>query len=230
MDHEAVVRQKMTEKYLLDELDPAARDEFEEHYFDCPDCAVDVRAGALFVEQSKIVLAGKPEPIPAGLPATTRVAVKPGWLAGLRALLRPAVAVPVMALLLAVIGYQNLVTYPQLTHQLNSPRVLAFGSVNVSTYGEAVPITRHPGEGVLLFVRIPPISGFPNYKAELHSPSGKLEWTLTFPATPGEDRYPLQIPGENWEPGSYTLAVQGVKATGESQDIGPASFEIQIQK
>lgn len=44
MDHTAVVRQKMTERYLLDELDAEVRDEFEEHFFDCPECALDIRA------------------------------------------------------------------------------------------------------------------------------------------------------------------------------------------
>src|ERR1700686_3861484 len=83
MDHDMVVRQKMTERYLLDELEPAARDEFEEHFFDCKDCAVDVRAGALFVEQSKVVLAEKPEPVDAGLPAMAEVPAKSGWLAWL---------------------------------------------------------------------------------------------------------------------------------------------------
>ncbi len=73
MDHDMVVRQKMTERYLLKELDPAARDEFEEHFFDCKDCAFDVHAGALFVEQSKVVLAEKPEPVAAALPATASV-------------------------------------------------------------------------------------------------------------------------------------------------------------
>jgi anti-sigma factor RsiW len=53
MDHELVARQRMTERYLLGELDADARHEFEEHFFDCPDCAVDVRAGALFVEQRR---------------------------------------------------------------------------------------------------------------------------------------------------------------------------------
>jgi len=33
MDHDAVVRQKMTERYLLGELDSETRDEFEEHFF-----------------------------------------------------------------------------------------------------------------------------------------------------------------------------------------------------
>ncbi len=60
MDHDLVVRQKMTERYLLDELDPEVRDAFEGHFFDCPDCALDVHAGALFVEQGKTLLAERP--------------------------------------------------------------------------------------------------------------------------------------------------------------------------
>src|SRR5258708_27722866 len=75
MDHDVVVRQHMTERYLLDELEPQARDEFEEHFFGCPDCALDVRAGAMFVEQSKIALAEKSEPIPTGLPVNAPVAI-----------------------------------------------------------------------------------------------------------------------------------------------------------
>lgn len=57
MDHNEAVRQKATERYLLDELDPDVRDQFEEHLFDCRDCALDVRAAAMLVEQSKVVLA-----------------------------------------------------------------------------------------------------------------------------------------------------------------------------
>src|ERR1019366_2468797 len=127
MDHDVVVRQKMTEKYLLDELDPDARHEFEEHFFDCSDCALDVRAGALFVEQSKIVLAENPRPVSAGLPERVPIPARPGWLAWFR----PVLAAPLIVLLLAVIGYQNLVTYPHLQQALNSPRVLPWAAVNV---------------------------------------------------------------------------------------------------
>jgi len=37
------------EKYLLDELDRKLRDEFEQHLFDCQECALDVLAGATFL-------------------------------------------------------------------------------------------------------------------------------------------------------------------------------------
>jgi hypothetical protein len=232
MDHDMVVRQKMTERYLLDELDPEARDEFEEHFFDCRDCALDVHAGALFVEQSKVAMAETTERISAALPVTAPIPVKPGWLA----LLRPAFAVPVMALLLAVIGYQNLVTYPQLQQALNSPQVMPWAAVNVGTWGSGGPvITTRPGKGFLLFVRIPPEGGYSHYTAELYNPGGKVEWSLTIPVTSrqetsAQDQWPVQVPGANREAGSYTLAVRGVTAAGDSKEVGRASFELQLQK
>ena len=231
MDHDMVVRQKMTESYLLGELDPETRDEFEAHFFECPECALDVHAGAMFVEQSKVVLAEKSGPISAALPAPIPIPTKPGWLAWLRPVLRPMYALPVMALLLAVIGYQNLVTYPQMRQALNRPQVLPWASVNVGTWGSSGPvITTRPGEGFLLFARIPPDGSYSHYTAELYNPAGKLEWSLTIPAASAQDQWPVQVPGASRQSGSYTLAVRGVTAAGEAQEVGRASFELQIQK
>src|ERR1700749_3660750 len=95
MDHTAVVRDKMTERYLLNELDPGIRDEFEEHYFDCPACAQDISAATLFVGPTKTVLAENSEAAPARAKSATRAAGR-SWFAWFR----PAFAVPVMALLL----------------------------------------------------------------------------------------------------------------------------------
>jgi hypothetical protein len=225
MDHEVVVRQQMTERYLLDELDPHERAEFEEHFFECRACALDVQAGALFVSQSKVALAE--EPISGGLPVPTSVPVTSGSFAWLR----PTVAVPAMALLLTVIGYQNLVMYPQLGHALNRPQVLPFASMNVGTRGSSGhAITTGSGEAFLLFVRIPPDGSYANYTANLYNPAGKLEWSLTIPAVASQDQWPVEVPGGNREPGTYKLVVRGVTATGESKEIGGASFELQIQK
>lgn len=227
MDHDVVVRLKMTERYLLGELDPEARDEFEEHFFDCSDCALDVRAGALFVEQSKIVLAEKSEPVSAGLPVAVPIPAKSEWFAWLR----PAFTAPLMVLLLAVIGYQNLVTYPQMQQALNSPRVLRWASVNVGTWGSGGPvIPAHVGEGFLLFVRIPPDGSYSSYVADLHNPAGKLEWSIPIPASSAQDQWPVQVPGAKRAAGSYILIVRGVTAAGESKEVGRASFELQIQQ
>jgi anti-sigma factor RsiW len=225
MDHDGVVRQKLTERYLMGELDGLAREEFEEHYFDCPVCALDVRAGALFVEQSKVVLAEESQAVPAGLQSTAPA--RPGWLAWLR----PAFAAPVMVLLLAVIGYQNLVTYPGWQQAVNRPRVLPFAAVNVGTWGSGEQVlSTSPGEAFLLLVRIPPGGGYSAYVADLHNPAGKLEWSLSIPASSLQDQWPVQVPGAKREAGSYILIVRGVTAAGESKEVGRASFELQIQK
>jgi hypothetical protein len=232
MDHEMVVREKMTEKYLLHELDPDLRDRFEEHFFACPDCALDIRAGSELVAQSKIVLAETslaetPETIPVHLMPSHPHQVGRGWLAWLR----PAFVLPVILLLLAVIGYQNLVLYPQLQSSLHNPRVLPWASINVGTWGGNSPTIAVPrGKGFLLFVRIPPNGTYARYTANLYDPSGKLEWSLTIPATSEQDQWPVQIPAANRASGSYTLDVRGVSAIGESQEIGKASFELQVQK
>ncbi len=227
MDHDVVVREKMTEKYLLEELEPKLKDEFEEHFFDCPECALDVRAGSEFVSSSRILLAESPEPVPvhAAIPAP------PPFNRGRFAWLRPAIAAPVFALLLVVIGYQNLVTYPQLRSALTQPQVLPWASVNVGTYGAEGPVIGvAQGRGFLLFVRIPPDGNYTHYTADLYNPNGRLEWSLAFPAIPGRDQWPVQVPGARREAGTYKLTVRGVTAAGESKDLGSTSFEIQIQK
>src|SRR3984893_19526268 len=108
MDHDEAVRTNVTERYLLDELDPEMRDQFEEHLFDCQDRALDGRAAAMFVEQSKAILSERPEAGPVKAPVPVSKAA--GWFAWLR----PAFAVPVFALLLAMVGYQHFVTAPRL--------------------------------------------------------------------------------------------------------------------
>jgi hypothetical protein len=222
MDHDLVVRQQMTEKYLLGELDPDARLEFEEHFFDCPDCALDVRTGDLFVEQAKGVLAEESVPVSASAPVAAPVPATPGWLAWLR----PAFAAPVLALLLAVIGYQNLVPY----RRLHQAVVLPFASLNVGTWGsEEQTISIRPEQDFLLFVRIPP-DGYPSHAAELYNPAGKPEWSVTIPTTSTQDQWPVQVPGAKREAGTYILVVRGLASAGDSKEVGRSSVELQIQK
>jgi Putative zinc-finger len=226
MDHDAVVREKMTEKYLLEELEPKLKDEFEEHFFDCPECAFDVRAGSDFVRQSKLVLAGNSRPVSVTAAAHRPEPVRHGWFTWLR----PAFAAPVLALLVAVIGYQNLVVYPEL-RTLKQPQVLPWASVNVGTWGAGgAPIMVAPGKGFLLFLRIPQEGTYAHYRADLYNPNGRLEWSLTIPATAGQDQWPVQVPGESREAGTYKISVRGITAAGESKDLGSTSFELQIQK
>jgi hypothetical protein len=224
MDHDEAVRQKATEKYLLDELDPELRDQFEEHLFDCQDCALDLRAAAVFVEQSKVIFS---EPaVQTQVKEPVRAAARPGWFSWFR----PAFAVPAIALLLAVIGYQNFVTYPKLLRAANEPQVGPWASINVSTRGAVTTVLKaHPGEGFGLLVNLPPQDGFASYVVDLYNPAGKLEWSDSISAAPaGEDRQ-IYIPGRNRVLGTFTLVVHGIDPAGESKELGRYPIDLQTQ-
>jgi len=223
MDHTESIRLMAAEKYLLGELTPEQREQFEEHFFDCPECALDVRAGAALVEHSKVVLA---EPV-AVSPVRTPVAEKPArW-----AWLRPAFVVPVLAVLLVVVGYQNLVMYPQLKQLASSPQILPWASINVSTRGTSTTqISTRPREGFHLLVNIPPDSHYASYTFDLSSPSGRLEWSRTTPAASSDEARSIYVPGANQEQGIYTLAVRGNTAANGNSDLGRYSIDVQIQK
>jgi hypothetical protein len=224
MDHDEAVRQNATERYLLDELDPELRDQFEEHLFECRDCALDLRAGAMFVEQTKVILAEPPAASEARV--TAAATAKPGWLAWLR----PAFAVPVLALLLAVIGYQNFVTYPSLVATANQPQVGPWTSVNVSTRGTTANSVRvHKGEGFGVLVNFPPEDGFASYTADLYNPAGKKEGSRQIATASHEETRQVYVPGHNLESGTYTLVVNGVTQGGESKEISRHPIDVQIQ-
>ena len=222
MDHDQVLKTRATERYLLKELGADELDQFEEHVFTCTECALDLRSAAMFVEQSKAVLA-EPQAVP--LVQVSRQSR--GWLAWLR----PAFAVPVMAGLLAVVGYQNLVSIPRSRQMASAPQAFpAWASVSIGSYGDAPVISPAPGESFLLFVRIPPDQKYTSYIADLYDPAGKVEWSLTIPAVEGQDVWPVRIPGANRQPGTYSLAVRGITPAKDSTNIGRASFELQIRQ
>jgi len=229
MDHSESIRLMAAEKYLLGELAPELREQFEEHFFDCRECALDVRAGAALVEHSKVVLsqpvAVSPFRVPVAVPA------KAAWFAWLR----PALVVPVLAALLVVISYQNLVTYPKLKGEVavvNQPQILAAASlINANTRGAGkTVVAARQDEPFLLFLDIPAATRFSSYVAELDGPAGNSEWSLTIPAETTKDTVPIRVPAGHRGAGMYTLVVRGIDSSNpKGIEIGRYPFELQIQ-
>jgi hypothetical protein len=231
MDHVEASKLMAAERYLLDELTPDAREAFEAHFFDCPECALDLRAGAAFVEESKAQLPELTRALPA--PVTSRpgaLKVKREWWSGW---LQPAFAAPVFATLLLVIGYQNLVTYPALRSSANQPRLLPWTPLHGATRGAALAITADRSHGVALPVDLPPqpsMGAYASYSFDLFDPQGKLAWTgLAAASNSGDDqRLSLMIPGAMLKNGAYTIAVSGVAAQGERTEIEKFIVDLHI--
>jgi hypothetical protein len=229
MDHSESIRLMASEKYLLGELTPELRDQFEEHFFDCQECALEVRAGAAFVEHSKVVLSEPVVVSPMRVPVATPA--NPGWFARLR----PVFALPVLAAVLLVVGYQNLVTYPKLKGEaaaFSRPQILVSASlINANTRGAGkTVVSARPDEPFLLFVDIPADARFSSYVAELDGPAGNSEWSLAIPAETTKDTVPIRVPASHREAGMYTLVVRGVDSSGgKGVQVGRYPFELQIR-
>jgi hypothetical protein len=227
MEHNDAIQLMAAEKYLLGELTPELRDSFEEHFFSCQECAADLRASAAFVQHSKKLLAVYPAtevmPSPGPIP-------KPNWLAWLR----PAFALPVMALLLGVVMYQNLVTYPSLKNavaELRTPQILPSVSlIGSNSRGGSLPsVTVRAGQPFLLFVDIPSDKRLASYVAELQGPGGNREWSLTLPAQATKDTVPIRVPAGLKAAGTYTLIVRGLDSAGGAVEVGRYPFNLQVQ-
>jgi hypothetical protein len=224
MDHSEASRLMASEKYLLDELSPTEMEAFEEHLFACHDCAVDVRAGSVFLEQGKLELASSPL-------KTGRIAaqVRPSrgfsWW-------RPVFAIPAMAILLIVIGYQNLVTYPAMKGALaenKAPKILPAASlvsaVSRGTSPSAIDV--RAGEPFLLPLDIAPQNAYQSYVVELQNPAGVVQWSLPVSSELVKNTLTIAAPGVNTA-GHYEVVVLGRNANGETSELGRYPFDLQF--
>jgi len=231
MNHSEALQQMAAERYLLDELEPDAREAFEEHLFDCQECTLDLRAGAAFVEVAKTQL---PELTCAPVPSRFRQhkVKREWWLFWLR----PAFAAPAFATLLLVLGYQNLVTYPGLRAAANQPRLLPWAPLHGATRGTArLAITADRRHGVALPVDLPEqpsVGAYASYSFDLVDPQGKPVWTGAV-AAPSDnagdgERLSLVIPGAILRSGAYTVTVSGVAPDGKRVNVDQYRFDLRL--
>src|SRR4051812_38772594 len=113
--HEEWVESFTAEKYILNELTTAQRDKFEEHYFDCPECAESVRLLSQLKTGAQLALSIQTAAVEV---EKTRSSWTPEWLNWwIRP--QPALVGALAAFCLAgVIGYQNVQLKNQLRPQM----------------------------------------------------------------------------------------------------------------
>jgi hypothetical protein len=225
MDHNDAIQLQTAVKYVLGELSQIQREEYEEHYFDCAECAIDLKALVTFTDTTREVLRQEkanqlvPDPVPA----------LGGWLRWFQ----PVVAVPAFAALLLIIAYQNTVTIPQAKNTSSSSVAEIYDQSfllhasdtrrgNEGIVNEA-PLEVRPNEGFLLQLDFIPSSSFPAYLCQLQDPSGRVLQQLTVSADKARKELHLPVPGGLISrPGQYSVVFLGIdpvtgKAVNESK-------------
>jgi hypothetical protein len=203
MKHDEAIRSGAAERYALHELSPGEREAFEEHFFDCPECANAVRIEMAFAANVRAVLRELRAERQQAL-AAARFWEK--WREWFR--LRPAMALSFAAnlALAAGLGYFVLIR----TQKASQPRLIASYFAPGPAKGAETVHAIAAGETVYQ-VRFDILGQRnPSYAYEILDAAGKRESSGSLKAPPGEDdSLNLQIPVESLSAGVHTLVVRG---------------------
>jgi putative zinc finger protein len=232
MDHTEVVRLQAVEKYMLGELSPELRDQFEEHYFDCPTCAAEVTALHTFMAASRLILT---EDAVAKSAPQDRKPERQGWFHWLR----PVVALPAMAALAAVIIFQAAVTIPGLKERAATESVAQVyeSSFRIpgATRGESSStVTVSPNQSFALDFDFTPPQSFRSYKGTLVNPSGSTILTFGVPGSAANKELHLVVPGDKIHPGKYELVFvgenDGPNSDQKANEVQRLSFSVEFRQ
>ena len=214
MDHNEAIQLQAAVKYVLGELSPVQRDDYEEHYFDCAECAVDIKALLTFADTAREVLRQEK----ASQLARDLAPVRGGWLGWLQ----PVVAVPAFAALLLIIAYQNTVTIPHAQQDASSGAAQLF----VTSRAPKMAVTRgsediakysvRQGENLPLKFDFTPRTMFDAYVCRLQDESGRMVLQVRVPGSFTNKELNLVVPATSVKSGKYALVFTGdPRSTGQ---------------
>ena len=231
MNHAEALRVGAAERYLLGELTGELREEFEEHYFECAECALNVRCGAAFVDAARDVLRSEQ-----GRRAASQRPERdrPPWFLWFR----PVVAIPVFVVLVGLIAFQNLVTIPRMKQTLSqsaAPQPLQwFSLIAANSRGAGAPTIRVTADQPFgLFVDIPAEGRFASYLCQVESDTGSVEFSVHVAASIAKSNsIQLLLPAGKLHAGNYSLVVRGQGASSAEAEavIGRFAFALELAK
>jgi len=229
MTHQQAVDGLASERYLLDEMSEVERFEFESHYFDCADCADDVRVGELMRVETKRGGASGAEDVASGFPGhrraeregggRTKANVLPFWR-------RPSVALPwaAAAALALTVSYQSFVTVPSLRDSVASES-LAPIVLRGATRGTVPVVTIAPRQRYVTLAIDIVSSQAPALRYELSRAGGAPTLSGDAPLPPAGAPLLLLLPAAELDRGArYSLIIRS--ADSANAVIGEYDFDV----
>lgn len=223
MDHGEAVRSQAAERYVLGELPAGEREAFEEHFFQCSECAREVRLGAIFLANVRAVLAEQAERADAGLLARIL-----DWR-----LLKPVALAACLVFGLST-AYLGLVSVPSLKRELAGLRApqaypAVFLRPLVRGDEQVVEIPRQ-SRFVGFWADVPPASRAARIRCELTAENGAAVASLEVPAPqiPGAP-VNLLVAATALRPGRYTLLLRAADGPAAGRDLNRFHFLIRFQ-
>lgn len=223
MEHELAIKSLAAERYLLKEMTPEERDEFEEHYFSCSECADAVRTGtALTVNGREAVKEQALHPSRPGQVAVIRTCPGNSAPKGSRSnrfkAWTASIPAAVAAALLLMAGGQELV----IVRHLKQPRSVSRATLHAQTRAaKSVFKVTGPMDSVL-DLEIGDERDLSSCRIELVENGGVISTVSNAPVRDGMTE--LYLPG-TFPSGDYEILVRA-----QSDGVEAGRFPIRIER
>lgn len=197
MQHQQAVESRASERYLLDEMSELERHVFEAHYFECQDCAEDIRAGLALQQVAAAA------PVAGTRPNTSTT------FGSLR-----LVSYAAAAMLVAALGYQTFFVIPEL-QSLNRPQALSPVVLRPVSRGADATVTIPKGAVFLstsLDVNLDPQPAELQY--DLAADQGATVASGRVAAPVAGTPLLLLVPSSSLADGRYTLTLRSADGSG----------------
>lgn len=216
MEHTLAHQTNTIDKYLLSELSQEERLAFEEHMFDCPECAAKVKQDFAMIDDLKSVLE-EPSPVP----KVQSVKTFAGW----RDWFRPMTFIPACAAvaLACIVGYQNMVSIPGMLQ----PQVLETTPFVPATRGasQQVAVVRSGAAFFAASFEVVAPSAFPMYSCEFQGEGQHTVATIDCGKhSTAEFTLSLLLPAARFPAGGYTMILR--PASNQQGEVSRYSFVV----
>jgi len=221
MDHLDAVNMQAVERYVLGDLTVPEVEEFERHFFDCPQCSEELRALAIFQENARAVFS-EPAPAPVVIaPQSAAPPTSPPWWRGFPLL--PSFALALGALLIGIFaGYLAF---------RGGDRALAVDAYPLYAQARGEETVVAPAAGskfYVLYLDRTWDGSYNNYRAVLRDASGAERFTVPVEAGSAGDAVHVLMPSRQLPAGKYTLVMLGGQ-TGQETELARFPFTLQLK-
>jgi hypothetical protein len=235
MDHTEAVRSNAAERYTLGDLPVGQVEEFERHFFECPQCSEELRILSILAENTRAVFAEQsfrsaPEAV-APEPALNAEKVEhkadaPTVVEKARAWWKQPWLIPAFAAIAIAIfaGTQDL----QMRRQLNQIGQVSEFPLYAAARGSETIVNPRASDFFYLVYFDVSWEGQAQ-RAVLQDEAGKGE-ARTFDITDeGKETLKVRIPVHALEPGRYVLTIRGKTPSGAEGDLAHYPFTFRIE-
>jgi hypothetical protein len=225
MDHDSIIKDNTAERYLLRELTEAEQEAFEEHYFECPECAERVHCGTELMQYGRDVaisdLHRETRPVP---PVTVPQPAK-HWMQALQV---GVLAVLTLGVGIALYQYQRTGVSAPVQQAALQDRVV---HLDGSRGSAGDPFVLGNNERPVLSFAIPSWGLSPDamsYRAVLALPSGRsLSHEIT--VQQADDQIDWTIERKELASGSYSMTIRSIGKDGAELKTNQPAFSFMLK-